>query len=80
MKWRLTPIGIITVFAVFVMAQGSATFSGQAAPAVTSHGTVWHASDTVPDNPQDSTKKKRKKDKDRDTSNMPRKDTFLLRP
>lgn len=82
MKWRITPIGIITIFIVFIMAQGSRSFSGQPAPAITTgSGITWSALDTVPENPQDTTKKKKKKkdkdrDKDKDTSNQPKPDTF----
>ncbi len=77
MKWRITPIGIIAMFVVFIVAQGSRSFSGQPALPPT-EGVSWNALDTVPEYPQDSTKKKKKKnkDKDRDTSNQPKPDTF----
>lgn len=77
MKWRITPIGIITIFIVFIMAQGSSSFSGQPAlPASQGDGMTVSVRDTVPE--QDTTKKKKKKKdkKDRDTSNLPKPDTF----
>ncbi|WP_119080846.1 hypothetical protein [Chitinophaga alhagiae] len=73
MKGKLAPIGIIAMFIVVVM--GSRGFSGQPAiAATTADGISWNAQDTVP---QDTTKKKKKKDKkNRDTSNLPKPDTF----
>lgn len=76
MKWRITPIGIITIFIVFIMAQSSRSFSGQPAlPSSNEDGITWNVQDTLPD--QDTTKKKKKKkDKDRDTSSPSKPDTF----
>ncbi|WP_343703180.1 hypothetical protein [Chitinophaga sp.] len=73
MKGKIAPIGIIAMFIVVLM--GSRSFSSQPALAASSHdGISLNVQDTVP---QDSTKKKKKKDKkDRDTSNLPKPDTF----
>ena len=63
----------------FMVAQAGNGFIGESTLPANDGYSVTTARDTVPENPQDTTKKKkRKKDKkkDKDTSNLPKPDTF----
>lgn len=78
MKKPITPIGIIAVFIVFILAQSSVSYSGM--PAITNNETSISVRDMVPQ--QDTTPDKKKKDKkdkkkdrkEKDTSNWPQKE------
>ncbi|RPD39658.1 hypothetical protein EG028_18605 [Chitinophaga barathri] len=60
----------------FVVAQAGNGFVGEST-LPSNQGYSVMVKDTVPENPQDTTKKKKKKkDRDKDTSNLPKPDTF----
>lgn len=67
MKKKITPIGIITVFVMFILAQSSVSYSNNSALM-----TIHERQDTTPDKKN----KKDKKKKDKDTSNWPKPDTM----
>ena len=81
MKKPITPLAIIAVFVVFILAQSSVSYSSM--PAITSNETSFMVRDTVPEQ-QEPDKKKEKKEKkkerkeekkrERDTSNWPQKE------
>ncbi|MBO9154418.1 hypothetical protein ACFOTA_19545 [Chitinophaga sp. GCM10012297] len=77
MKSRIVPLGVLGLMIAFVVAQAGNGFTGESTLPV-NQGYSLMAKDTVPENPQDTMKKKRKKDKkkDKDTSNLPKPDTF----
>ncbi|MGN6509181.1 MAG: hypothetical protein ACTHLD_06950 [Chitinophaga sp.] len=79
MKSRIVPVGILGLMIAFMVAQAGNGFIGESTLPANDGYSVTTARDTVPENPQDTTKKKkRKKDKkkDKDTSNLPKPDTF----
>lgn len=77
MKSRIVPVGILGLMIAFVVAQAGNGFTGESTLPVNDQGYSFMVKDTVPENPQDTTKKKKKKkNKDRDTSNLPKPDTF----
>jgi hypothetical protein len=72
MKKRITPIGIVSIFVVMILAQASISYSSQPVIAV-----QQEQQDTIPKHKKDtSMKKKKDRDKDKDTTNKPRRDTF----
>lgn len=74
MKNRITPIGIVSIFIVMMLAQASISYSSQPVIAV-----QQEQQDTIPKHKKDTSMKK-KKNKDRewpkDTLSKPRRDTF----
>jgi hypothetical protein len=77
MKKPITPIGIIAVFIVFILAQSSVSYSSM--PTVTNNETSFSVretpqEDTTPDKKKKDKKDKKKDRKDKDTSNWPQKE------
>lgn len=77
MKMRITPIAIISMFVVMIMAQASISYSSQPVMAANTSGISWQQQDTIPKHKKDTSMKRKNKDwPKKDTTNKPRRDTF----
>lgn len=73
MKLRITPIAIVSMFVVMIMAQASVSYSSQPVMA----GINQQQQDTIPKHKKDTSTKKKDRDwPKKDTTNKPRRDTF----
>lgn len=83
MKKPITPLAIIAVFIVFILAQSSVSYSSMP---ITNNETSFTVRDTVPEEQEPDKKKERKekkkerkeeKKREKDTSNWPQKEDTI---